>query len=153
MKQLTDLATDFASVAESRVLAGQDLAWLNELRQQAVVQFKNNSLPAKKVEDWKYTSLWSLSQQSFTHDAEITNLSKEKCEQLALLKDAYRIVIVDGVFSSELSTIDTLETGLTLAPFSSSVNSVEQTLGQQVDIAKAGLTALNTMLMNEGVVI
>ncbi|MFW5450049.1 MAG: Fe-S cluster assembly protein SufD, partial [Methylophagaceae bacterium] len=49
--------------------------------------------------------------------------------------------------------IDSLETGLNIAPFSSSVNSVNQTLGQHVDIAKAGLTALNTMLMNEGVVI
>ncbi|MFW5450133.1 MAG: Fe-S cluster assembly protein SufD, partial [Methylophagaceae bacterium] len=151
MKQLTDLATDFASVAQNSTLAGQDLAWLNELRQQATVQFKNNSLPAKKVEDWKYTSLWSLAQQSFTHSADEFSVTAEQCEQVALLKGGYRIVIIDGVFSPALSTIDSLETGLNIAPFSSSVNSVNQTLGQHVDIAKAGLTALNTMLMNEGV--
>ncbi len=153
MKQLTDLATDFASVAESSILAGQDLAWLNELRQQAVTQFKNNSLPAKKVEDWKYTSLWSLSQQLFTHDADTFSLSIEQCDQLALIENAYRIVIVDGVFSQKLSTIDSVEDGLNVSPFSASVSSIDQVLGQQVDLAKAGLTALNTMLMNEGVVI
>jgi Fe-S cluster assembly protein SufD len=153
MKQLTDLATDFASVAESSILAGQDLAWLNELRQQAVTQFKNNSLPAKKVEDWKYTSLWSLSQQLFTHDADTFSLSIEQCDQLALIENAYRIVIVDGVFSQKLSIIDSVEDGLNVSPFSASVSSIDQVLGQQVDLAKAGLTALNTMLMNEGVVI
>ncbi|NQZ53112.1 MAG: Fe-S cluster assembly protein SufD [Piscirickettsiaceae bacterium] len=153
MKQLTDLATDFASVAESSILAGQDLAWLNELRQQAAMQFKNNSLPAKKVEDWKYTSLWSLSQQLFTHDADTFSLSIEQCDQLALIENTYRIVIVDGVFSQKLSTIDSVEDGLNVSPFSASVSSIDQVLGQQVDLAKAGLTALNTMLMNEGVVI
>lgn len=153
MKQLTDLATDFASVAESSILAGQDLAWLNELRQQAVTQFNNNSLPAKKVEDWKYTSLWSLSQQLFTHDADTFSLSIEQCDQLSLIENTYRIVIVDGVFSQKLSTIDSVEDGLNVSPFSASVSSIDQILGQQVDLAKAGLTALNTMLMNEGVVI
>lgn len=153
MKQLTDLATDFASVAESSILAGQDLAWLNELRQQAVTHFKNNSLPAKKVEDWKYTSLWSLSQQLFTHDADTFSLSIEQCDQLALIENTYRIVIVDGIFSQKLSTIDSVEDGLNVSPFSASVSSIDQILGQQVDLAKAGLTALNTMLMNEGVVI
>ena len=153
MKQLTELATPFASVADSTPLIGQQLPWLQSLRQQASEQFKTNGLPSKKQEDWKYTSLWELSQQAFTHTANPVTLTTQHCDQLALLQDAYRVVIVDGSFSAELSTIDNLQTGVIIAPLSASLEQLEHQLGQQVDIDKAGLTALNTMLMNEGVVI
>ena len=88
MKQLTELATPFASVAETSVLPGDDLPWLQALRQQALTQFSSTGLPAKKDEDWKYTSLWGLTQQAFTHDAIETTIVPEQCEQMALLDDA-----------------------------------------------------------------
>ena len=98
MKQLTELTTSFTSVADSIDLPGQDLPWLQALRQQALVQFNQYVLPSKKVEDWKYTSLWDLSQQQFSHLVEPAEVSEGQCERLALLENAYRIVIVDGVF-------------------------------------------------------
>lgn len=153
MKQLTELVTPFASVADSLTLVGNEFPWLKALRQQATTQFNNNGLPAKKVEDWKYTSLWTLAQQSFTHDADKTSLSAQQCDQIALLDDAYRFVIIDGEFSQALSTVDELPAGITVTALSASLNSVEQVLGKQVELTKVGLTALNTMLMNEGVVV
>lgn len=153
MKQVTELASSFASVADDVTLAGQQLPWLKALRQQASDQFKIVGLPVKKNEDWKYTSLWAISQQSFTHTPEAINVTAQQCGQAALLDDAYRVVIIDGVFSAEYSEIESLQSGLTIAPLSASLDIVEQKLGQQVEITKAGLTALNTMLMNEGVVI
>jgi len=153
MKQLTELATPFVSVANKQMLVDANLPWLKSLRQQALDQFNSNGLPAKKVEDWKYTSLWSLAQQSFNHDVVTTALDQQRCEQIALLAEAYRIVIVDGVFSPDLSQLDELQTGLTVAPLSASLETLEGKLGQQVQLDKAGLNALNTMLMTEGVVI
>ena len=153
MKQLTELATPFASVAETSVLPGDDLPWLQALRQQALTQFSSAGLPAKKEEDWKYTSLWSLTQQAFTHDAIETTIVPEQCEQMALLDDAYRLVIVDGEFATDLSQLDGLPSKVTVQPFSTSLASVEQQLGQQVALDKAGLTALNTLLMKEGVMV
>ena len=153
MKQLTELATPFAKVADSLPLVGNEFPWLNALRQQATSQFNSDGLPAKKVEDWKYTSLWTLAQQSFTHNADKLSLSAQQCDQVALLADAYRLVIVDGVFSPALSTVEALPTGLSISSLSTSLNNVEHVLGKQVDLAKAGLTALNTMLMNEGLVV
>ncbi|RKZ84638.1 MAG: Fe-S cluster assembly protein SufD [Gammaproteobacteria bacterium] len=153
MKQLTELATPFASVADSLPLVGNEFPWLNALRQQATSQFNIDGLPAKKVEDWKYTSLWSLAQQSFTHDADKFSLDAQQCDQIALLVDAYRLVIVDGEFSQGLSSVDALPAGLSITSLSTSLTNVEHVLGKQVDLAKAGLTALNTMLMNEGVVV
>ncbi len=153
MKQLTELATPFAKVADSLPLVGNEFPWLNALRQQATSQFNIDGLPAKKVEDWKYTSLWSLAQQSFTHDADKFSLDAQQCDQIALLVDAYRLVIVDGEFSQGLSSVDALPAGLSITSLSTSLTNVEHVLGKQVDLAKAGLTALNTMLMNEGVVV
>jgi Fe-S cluster assembly protein SufD len=153
MKQLTELATPFASVADSLPLVGNEFPWLNALRQQATSQFSTDGLPAKKVEDWKYTSLWSFAQQSFTHNADKVSLSAQQCAQVALLDDAYRLVIVDGEFSQALSAIEELPAGLSITTLSTSFNNVEHVLGQQVDLAKSGLTALNTMLMNEGIVV
>ncbi|MBL4638219.1 MAG: Fe-S cluster assembly protein SufD [Proteobacteria bacterium] len=153
VKQLAELATPFASVADELTVIGQDFPWLNNLRQQALEQFNSQGLPSKKVEDWKYTSLWDFAQQTFIHDAAANAVTASQSAQLALLEDAYRLVIVDGVYSSELSQLKDMQVGLTLSSLSTGVEQVQQQLGQQVDVAKAGLTALNTMLMNDGVVI
>lgn len=153
MKQLNELATPFASVAESSDLPGQDLPWLQALRQRALTQFSTAGLPAKKQEDWKYTSLWNLSQHPFTHQAVASTVDAAQVEDLALLEDAYRLVIVDGVYVATLSQLDDLPVGLTVRPFSDALDSVEQQLGQQVALDKVGLTALNTLLMKEGVMV
>jgi len=153
MKQLNELATPFATVAESSDLPGQDLPWLQALRQRALTQFSTAGLPAKKQEDWKYTSLWHLSQHPFTHQAVASTVDAAQVEDLALLDDAYRLVIVDGVYVATLSQLDDLPVGLTVRPFSASLDSVEQQLGQQVALDKLGLTALNTLLMKEGVMV
>ncbi|HDY85736.1 hypothetical protein LCGC14_0800120 [marine sediment metagenome] len=153
MKQLTDLVTPFSSVAKEKTLPGQDFSWLNSLRLKALTQFNHHGLPAKKEEDWKYTSLWALGQQAFTHEAVASSFTAEQCEQRALLKDAYRVVIVDGVYSAELSQLDNLPEGLVIRPLSESLELAQPHLGNQINLEKAGFNALNTFLMQEGVVI
>jgi len=152
MKGLTELATPFTSITTT---LGQDVAWLKSLRLKALAQFNSQGLPAKKQEDWKYTSLWALSQQEFTHEAKPSAVSLEQCDQLASLSDAYRVVIVDGVFSDVLSSLDGLKEGLTINALSSEqgLEKAQPHIGQQIDITKAGFNALNTLLMNDGVVI
>jgi Fe-S cluster assembly protein SufD len=153
MKKFTELVTPFASVAEDENLPGQDLSWLKTMRDKALTQFNEYGLPSKKVENWKYTSLWELTQQSFNHQALAVTVSQQDCQRIALLDDAYRVVIIDGVFDAELSQLDNLQVGITIRPFSQSLDTVEQQLGQQVSMDKVGLTALNTLLMKEGVMV
>lgn len=153
MKKFTELVTPFASVAEDENLPGQDLSWLKTMRDKARTQFNEYGLPSKKVENWKYTSLWELTQQSFNHQALAVTVSQKECQGIALLEDAYRVVIIDGVFDAELSQLDNLQVGVTIRPFSQSLDTVEQQLGQQVSMDKVGLTALNTLLMKEGVMV
>lgn len=150
MKQLSEINTPFKEVAASATLPGADVDWLQRLRKQAVAQFERHGLPAKKVEDWKYTSLWHLSQEGFTHEAQAVSLTAQQLAETAALEDAYRVVIVDGKFSAELSAVDGLEAGLTIKPLAEALDQTENLLGQQIDIEKPGLNAINTMLMQDG---
>jgi Fe-S cluster assembly protein SufD len=151
MKQLTEITTPYSEVAETATLPGAGLNWLTQLRQQARAQFDRQGLPAKKVEDWKYTSLWALSQQNFMHTAGESGVDAAQVNQVAALENAYRLVIIDGQYNADLSQLDSLEDGLSISSIADAFEQVESVLGQQVDIEKPGLTALNTMLMQDGV--
>jgi len=152
MKQLTELATPFASVDTT---LGNDIQWLKALRLKAMTVFNRQSLPSKKEEDWKYTSLWDLSQQQFTHEPLTANITADQVDKAALLDDSYRVVIADGVFSTELSNLDGLQEGLFICSFASEkgIKKAQPHLGQQLDLEKAGFNALNTLLMNDGYMI
>jgi len=150
MKQLTEITTPFGEVAANSTLPGAQLDWLQTLRQQARGQFERHGLPAKKVEDWKYTSLWQLGQEEFTHQAKPSSLDASACAEVALLEQAYRLVIVDGQFSAELSQLENLESGLTLTPLTESLDQAENLLNAHIDVEKPGLNALNTLLLQQG---
>lgn len=155
INQLFELTTSFSSIARNLNLLGQNIPWLNRLREQAFEQFKIQGLPIpnKKIEDWKYTSLWNLARQPFKHIAKENLVTTEQSERVALLTNTYRVVIVDGIFSEELSQLQNLQEGLAIYSLSAGIHQIQQQLGKQVNINKQGLTALNTMLMNDGVVI
>lgn len=67
-------------------------------------QAKQVGLPAFRHEDWHYTPLNNvLNTQYRFSDADVV---ADECERLALPIDAYRIVLIDGRYSSALSSID-----------------------------------------------
>ncbi len=73
--------------------------------------------------------------------------------ELKLVEDAYRLVIVDGRVDLTASYLDGLPEGLTVTPFSQSIDRASEFLNQQVNLEKPGFNAMNTMLMNEGIFI
>lgn len=151
MKQLTEFHTDFISVAEMRRENGlPDETW-RRLRKQGQEQFAQKGLPGKKDEDWKYTSLWNLSQQSFNHD--VAQPGHVAVSDWQLLADAYQLVIVDGHVDFTASSLTNLPEGVTVQPLSQSLEQAAPYLNQQIDIEKTGFNALNTMLMSEGLFI
>ena len=148
MKQLTEFHTDFISVAEMRRENGlPDETW-RRLRKLGQEQFANKGLPGKKDEDWKYTSLWNLSQQSFNHD--VGQPGHIVVSDWQLLNDAYQLVIVDGHVDFTASSLTGLPEGVTVKPLSQSLDQAAPHLNQQIDLEKTGFNALNTMLMSEG---
>ncbi|MEQ4623392.1 Fe-S cluster assembly protein SufD [Providencia manganoxydans] len=65
---------------------------------------KQVGLPPFRHEDWHYTPLHTVLKTQY-HFAE-QSINEQACEALALSIDAYRIVMIDGRYSSALSSID-----------------------------------------------
>jgi Fe-S cluster assembly protein SufD len=128
---------------------------LHDIRTSAIKNFENKGFPTKKEEAWKYTSLNSILKNNFS-----VFPKKESAIEFADVKkyflheiDTYKVVFIDGVFSSFLSK--TTHDGLDVCLMSSALTKPKYKM--QVDeyfnkIARKdeSLTSLNTAFANEG---
>lgn len=133
---------------------------LVSIKQEAIEQFEQLGLPTMKNEEWKYTYLGKVLKRGFVPglntlpDAATLKTIAETLPKVS--KETNRIVLVDGIFSSELSQINpsdqfktssitenwTQDQGKTSALFSTLTQGKEQ-----------ALTALNTALFQDGIYI
>lgn len=127
---------------------------LHEIRTKALQNFEELGFPTKKLEAWKYTSLNSILKEDYSifpdRDAsvEFADVKKYFIHEI----DSYKIVFVDGKYSSFLSTTthDGKDVCLLSAAFSKEKYRpiVEKYFNK---IAKQdNLTSLNTAFATEG---
>lgn len=97
------LYTRLIKTVEEGLAAGTSGS-VTELRKQALERFKSAGFPTVKKEDWKYTNVQPLVNRAYALKAE--PLAESKAWEKALIPglDAYRVVLVNGVYSSELSS-------------------------------------------------
>ncbi|QBN19375.1 Fe-S cluster assembly protein SufD [Flavobacterium nackdongense] len=128
---------------------------LHDLRTEAIKNFENKGFPTKKEESWKYTSLNAILKNDFTvfpkHEAiiEFKDVKKYFIHEI----DTYKVVFIDGVFSSHLSS--TTHQGIDVCLMSSALNKpkykmVIDTYFNQIANKDESLTSLNTAFANEG---
>lgn len=82
--------------------------FLQEIRRQAFTQFKRSGFPTTKIEDWKYTNLSPFLNQDMGFDTgEEIPAGIEKLLNACIIGglDAHRVVLVNGKFIAELSTV------------------------------------------------
>lgn len=135
-------------------LPGSGHGWVTDLRDSAFSVFKRNGLPTRRVETWKYTDLRSL------HQAEMSPRSGAGIDGTTI--DAYRVdgaiavVFVDGIFFPDLSDLLDLPEGLEISSLADAMAAGDQVLcaelGQIADPELPGFAALNTALMQDGVI-
>ena len=127
---------------------------IHEIRSEAFQNFEDLGFPTKKLEDWKYTSLNTVLKQDYSlfH-------KKENSVQLADVQkyfihdiDAYKLVFIDGKYSSFLSetTHDTFDvclmsSALTKPKYKAVIENYFNKIAK-----KDNLTSLNTAFANEG---
>lgn len=128
---------------------------LHTIRSQAIKNFENKGFPTKKEESWKYTSLNTILKNDFS-----VFPKKENTVEFAEVKkyflhevDTYKIVFIDGVFSSFLSS--TTHEGLDVCLMSSALNKEKYKLFinqyyNKIASKEESLTSLNTAFANEG---
>ncbi len=128
---------------------------LHEVRSQAIKNFENKGFPTKKEEAWKYTSLNSIIKNDFS-----VFPKKENTIEFAEVKkyflhevDTYKVVFIDGIFSSFLSS--TSHDGLDVCTMSSALNKPKYKIYideyfNKIASKDESLTSLNTAFANEG---
>ncbi|WP_291098015.1 MULTISPECIES: Fe-S cluster assembly protein SufD [unclassified Flavobacterium] len=128
---------------------------LHDVRSQAIKNFENKGFPTKKEESWKYTSLNAVLKNDFTvfskseSAVEFADVKKYFIHEI----DTYKIVFIDGVFSSFLSS--TTHEGIDVCLMSSALNKpkykmVIDNYYNKIASKDESLTSLNTAFANEG---
>lgn len=128
---------------------------LHEMRNQAIKNFENKGFPSKKEEAWKYTSLNKVIKNDFSvfpkteHAIEFKDVKKYFLHDI----DTYKLVFVDGKFSSFLSS--TTHDGIDVCLLSSVLTKpkyklILETYFNQVASKDESLTTLNTAFAKEG---
>ncbi len=136
---------------ENKVDVNSDI---HKIRAKAFQQFETLGFPTKKLEAWKYTSLNSVLKEDFT----LFNTSENTIEFSDVKQyflndiDTYKIVFVDGKYSSFLSEtthdeidICLLSSALTRAKHKPVIENYFNKIAKQDN-----MTALNTAFANEG---
>lgn len=128
---------------------------LHEVRNNAIKNFENKGFPTKKEEAWKYTSLNAILKNDFSVFPKKENAIEFKEVKKFFLHeiDTYKVVFIDGVFSSFLSS--TTHDGLDVCLMSSALTKpkykmVIDAYFNQIASKEESLTSLNTAFALEG---
>lgn len=139
-----------------RIGARDDAPWLDRLRADAREAYLTAGLPGPKVEAWKYTNLNRLRRVAFTGDAATARVDAVPIGN-ALSVDADMLVLVNGVFRADLSSVPDGKSGVEVMPFADALDSVpdllEAHLGKITPATDLPIAALNTALAADGLVI
>ncbi len=152
MEQLKDKLVSSFMVVENELAAG-DTANLTKIRQDAMAHFETNGFPTKRNEEWKYTNLKPILKHDYTLLPKADDGLEFKDVKQFFLNDAdtYRIVFVNGVYSSWLSK--TTHQGYDICTFSSALKrfkpQVEKHFNRLTQKDEA-LVSLNTAFARDG---
>ena len=130
--------------------------WLAALRQQGRAAWQGFSLPDRKTEQWKYTSLAALKKHDFIlSEKSSAHVAVEPSSMFAQDKMLARVVFIDGHFSAETSSLDNLAEGLEIFRLSEATPRQQIWLTEHVNIGinleQHGFAALNTSTLTDGI--
>ena len=138
--------------------AGEVDSKILDERNQAFLQFEKLGFPTKKEEDWKYTSLKPILNKDYNLFPETeNNIEFKEVKRFFIHEiDSYKIVFVDGVYSSFLS--ETTHEGCDICLFSAAIKKPKYKMVidhyfNTIAEKEENLTALNTAFTKEGVYI
>jgi len=135
-------------------LPSADPRSLDEIRKQAFDRFKETGFPTVKHEDWKYTNLQPLVSGGYALEAPRSAARASIGKALIPDLDAYRVVMVDGHYSEDLSTVADIP-GLSVMPIQDAFNRLcfAKYFSEYADKSDNPLVALNTALFTTGLFI
>ena len=138
--------------AEKRA-PGRNLPWLHRLREDAFARFCETGFPTTKDEDWRFTNVAAIAKTVF-RPAAGAGLSRGDSAAWRVDDVAATLVFVNGHYDADLSEIDSLPKGVTVACLRERIEShpeeMEKHLGRYADTQRDAFVALNTAFLGEG---
>ncbi|MCU0616253.1 MAG: hypothetical protein MUD17_04085 [Gemmatimonadaceae bacterium] len=129
---------------------------LRALRADGAASFATQGLPTTRNEDWHYTNVRSLTEQTFVPmTGAIDGVTAESLAAHRFDAAWPTFVFVNGRYQPSLSSVDALPEGVRVLPLADAVAQapelVQRVLGRTAPVARDGFTALNAAFASEGV--
>ena len=129
-------------------------SYVHDVRSEAIKSFELKGFPSKKEEAWKYTSLNKILKENYSVFPKIENALEYGDVKKYFIHDidTYKIVFIDGKYSSHLS--ETTHEGIDVCLMSAALTKPKYRLVIENYFNKAatedGLASLNTAFSREG---
>ena len=148
------LVSDFEAV--KKTLPGN--SFVQSIRQKAIESFSALGMPARKNEEYKYSNV-----QKFFGEALAINVTESSFKITSIEKyliqnlDAHIVVLVNGFFSEDLSSLNNLDKSVVVSSLQKAFEKypelVEKHFSTCADINSDAFIALNTAYASDGVFI
>ncbi|MCX6310174.1 MAG: Fe-S cluster assembly protein SufD [Bacteroidetes bacterium] len=126
-----------------------------QLRRKAALYFEEKGIPNRKWEDYKYINPEAVLKSDFGFRTNrMREITPHDINEFKLVKDSIVIVIANGIYSAELSPMNTLPVGITISNIADAVVSNEIAKKHYAKYAKFDadpFVALNTAMCAGGV--
>lgn len=134
-------------------LPGNQVDWVQELRERGLATYQELGWPTTKVEAWKYTSLREVEATEF-QPSPASRLAAEELEPFLFDAETVLLAFVNGTFSPEHSNLAGLPDGVTVAPLSTVLEGTPErlqgSLGEIASLDEAPFVGLNTASFQDG---
>jgi Fe-S cluster assembly protein SufD len=126
--------------------------WLESVRDWAQNQLRQTDLPSTRDEDWRFTDLSALYHTTF-HPTQVATVAATDLEPWVTDDLPIRIVLINGVFSPEHSTLDALPPHVEVYPFTAADKEIQPYVFDPGQYEYEVFTVLNTGTFTDGVII
>jgi Fe-S cluster assembly protein SufD len=156
-KEKTEYADLFRGFAAARAGAGEP-EWVASLRAGAFESFEARGFPTTDDEDWKYTNVAPLARREFRPAAAPARATLTREATEPFVYDEARascLVFVNGLFASELSTLEALPAGVVVSDIASALSGehgslVGERLGSLAPAGAGAFASLNAAFFGGG---
>jgi Fe-S cluster assembly protein SufD len=131
--------------------------WLTRYRRRSLARFAEHGFPSRRGEAWRYLDLRPLEQSPMLPLATVGAIPAALVDDIGFADAAYRLVLVDGRFMPEFSSIAGLPAGVRFGSTASAIDTqpeqVRETLELPLPDRDRSFAALNGAFFTDGFVL
>jgi Fe-S cluster assembly protein SufD len=147
--------TDTLLAEQARFAKGRGAlapTWLRDLRQRGASRFAAVGFPTVRQEEWRFTNVAPVAEAAFRLAEKTPTNAAELTSRVRIPDAAARIVILNGHFAPELSSLDKLPRGLVAGSLANAITHSRPEIAHLGQLAWEHMpfVALNTAFLEDG---